>query len=158
MLKYFFWFLKTSKNHNFLRYFGFENRLRWFSERLIWRFPPIYLEILCCLNHINLYDDYKKMENFTLEVRNYVFIPGWQYSNTICQYNSYQETWLNYYYLITPNQNSYLFMIHHYISDDDTSQWWTRILQADNCATDVVAPARTYPDNGVSGGYIYVKQ
>ena len=62
------------------------------------------------------------MENFTLEVRNYVFIPGWQYSNTICQYNSYQETWLNY-YLITPNPNSYLFMIHHYISDDDTKQW-----------------------------------
>lgn len=99
------------------------------------------------------------MENFTLEVRNYVFILGWQYSNTICQYNSYQETCLNYYYyLITPNPNSYLFMIHHYISDDDTSQWWTRILQADNCATDVVAPAGTYPDNGPYGGYIYIKQ
>lgn len=93
---------------------------------------------------------------YTDTVRNYVFIPGWQYSNTICYYNG--STWLNYYCLITPNPNSYLFMIHHFISDDDEKQWWTRILQADNCAEDVVAPAGTYPDNGISGGYIYIKQ
>lgn len=90
---------------------------------------------------------------------NIALVPGLAYSNDSYEYyHSGASRYIAQGPVLHYSINSCLLFYYIWDDSDDRDYEETYLYQADNCATDVVAPAGTYPDNGPYGGYIYVKQ